>query len=228
MIAVPKHSQYAFSKRDLTAVPVSVDYWTAQELSARCERCPPPRITGDVTGPGQNHGDFKVAVLKNDVVVPERVPLMILFAETRGFTRMSEILEPSVVLACISECFALVSAAIERHEGAVSNVFNDTLVATFAGPDNAQHAVRAAQDIQHDFAPLAEAWERDHDIRAAVALGLHGGDTVVGPAGGPMREQRLIIGDSVSVAERLLHRARAGVRAVESHHGRACGRPIRA
>lgn len=58
--------------------------------------------------------------------------------------------------------------------------------------------------------PLAEAWERDHDIRAAVALGLHGGDTVVGPAGGPMREQRLIIGDSVSVAERLLHRARAG------------------
>lgn len=151
-----------------------------------------------------------MAVLKYDVVVPERVPLMILFAETRGFTRMSEILEPSVVLARISEFFALVSAAVERHEGAVPNVFNDTLVATFAGQGNAQHAVQAAQEIQRDFAPLAEAWERDYDIRAAVAMGLHCGDTVVGLAGGPMREQRFIIGDSVSVAERLLHRARAG------------------
>jgi class 3 adenylate cyclase len=149
-------------------------------------------------------------VLKSDVAVPERAPVVILFAETRGFTRTSEILEPSVVLARVSEFFALVAAAVERHEGAVRNVLSDTLMATFAGQGDAQHAVQAAQEIQRDFTVLEEAWQHDYGIGAAVAMGLHAGDAVIGLAGGPMAGQSLIIGDNVSVAERLLHRARAG------------------
>ena len=155
----------------------------------------------------KNRGDYDVAVIKFDVTMPERVPLAILFAETRGFTRTSEILEPSAVLARTTEFFAMVTAIVERHGGSVPSVFNDTLVATFAGPEQAQHAVRAAQEIQGDIGRLAEAWEREYNIRAAAALGLHSGEVVIGvtAAGQP-----LVIGDSVSVAERLLHRARAG------------------
>jgi adenylate cyclase len=135
---------------------------------------------------------------------------MILSAETRGFTRMSEILEPAAVVACISEFFVLVSSAVERHAGAVPNVFNDTLVATFAGEGNAQEAVRAAQEIRQDFASLAEAWKGDYDLHVAVAMGLHCGDIVTGTGHGSRPGQGLVVGDSVSVAERLLHRARAG------------------
>ena len=151
-----------------------------------------------------------MAALKSDLAVPVRTPVVILFAETRGFTRTSEMLEPSVVLARVSEFFALVWAAVERNGGAVRNVLNDNLVASFAGADNARRAVQAAQDIQQDFAAFEEALEHGYGIRAAVAIGLHAGDAVVGLAGGPMLGQSLIIGDSVSVAERLLHRARAG------------------
>jgi len=151
-----------------------------------------------------------MAVLKSDVAVAERAPVVILFAETRGFTRTSEILEPSVVLARVSEFFALVAAAVERHQGAVRNVLNDTLMGTFAGQGNAQHAVQAAQEIQRDFTVLEEAWQHDYGIRAAVAMGLHAGDAVIGLAVGPIPGQSLIVGDSVSVADRLLHRARAG------------------
>ena len=136
--------------------------------------------------------------------------MVILYAETRGFTRMSEILEPAVVLARVTEFFALVAAAVERHEGTVRNVLNDKLVATFAGPANAQHAVEAAQEIQRDFTALEEAWQRDYNFRTAVAMGLHCGDTVVGALDGPFAGQVLIIGDGLSIAERLLHRARAG------------------
>lgn len=151
-----------------------------------------------------------MAILKSGVTVPKRAPIIILFAEMRGFTRMAETLEPPVVLARASEFFALAAAAVERHEGAVVNVLNDTLMATFAGQGDAQHAVQAAQEIRRDFTILKAAWQHDHGIRAAVAMGLHGGDAVFGFAGGPMPEQPLVIGDSVSVAERLLHRARAG------------------
>ena len=151
-----------------------------------------------------------MAVLKLDLSVPVRAPLVILFAETRGYTRMSEKLKPSVVLAHAAEFFALVSAAVERHAGTVSNLFNDTLAATFAVEGSARLAAQAAQEILRDFGSLAEAWERDCGIHAAVAMGLHRGDAVIGRADGALFKQPLIVGDSVSIAERLLHRARAG------------------
>ncbi|MBI3042583.1 MAG: adenylate/guanylate cyclase domain-containing protein [Betaproteobacteria bacterium] len=141
---------------------------------------------------------------------PERTPVVILFAEMRGFTRTSAILSAPVVLARVSEFFALVRASVERQGGTVRNVLNDTLMASFAGKGNARQAVQAAQDIQRDFAQFEESWERDYGIRAAVAIGMHIGDTVIGTAGGPMAGQTFVIGDCVSIAERLLHRARAG------------------
>ena len=144
------------------------------------------------------------------VAASERIPVIILFTETRGFTRTSAMLQPSVVLARVSEFFALVQAAVERQGGTVRNVLNDTLIASFTGNSDAQHALQAAQEIERDFAVFEESWERDYGIRTAIAIALHAGDAVVGIAGAPMLGRPLFIGDSVSITERLLHRARAG------------------
>jgi len=148
---------------------------------------------------------------KTEVDKPERTPTVILFTETRGFTGMSDMLDPTVVLARVAEFVTLVTNTVEKHEGAVVNVLSDTVMATFTGQDDAQHAVAAAQEIQSGFAALAEAWDRDFGIRAAVSMGLHCGDAVVGFAeSSPTPEQLFVFGDCVSVANRLLHRARAG------------------
>jgi adenylate cyclase len=151
-----------------------------------------------------------MAATKTKESPAERESTVILFAETRGFTRTSEILQPSVVLARISEFFVLVRAAVETEGGTVRSVLNDTLMASFSGKDNARQAVQAAQEVQRGFAVFEESWEHDYGIRAALAIGLHAGSAVVGTADGAMPGQPLIIGDGVSVAERLLHRARAG------------------
>ncbi len=147
---------------------------------------------------------------RENVDAPERAPTVILFAEMRGFTRMSEMLEPAVALARVSEFFGLASAAIEQHEGVVLHLVNDTVMATFTGADDAPHAVDAARRIQRDFALLAERWEREFGLKAAVAMGLHAGDAVLGYTEGALADRLLVLGDCVSVAERLLHRARSG------------------
>ncbi len=139
-----------------------------------------------------------------------RAALVILYVETRGFTRMSEILQPDVVLARIAEFFTLVTQVVERHDGTVRDLLNDNVVASFEGSACAPHAVEAAQEIQREFSTLEEAWQRDYGLRTAVAMGLHCGDTVIGSIGAPLPDQVLIIGDGLSIAERLLHRARAG------------------
>jgi adenylate cyclase len=142
-----------------------------------------------------------------DLAVPSRQPVVILFAETRGFTRTSAILQPGMVLSQAARFFELTRAAAERNRGTVHSVLNDTLMAFFAGSGRALQAVQAAQEIQRDFDAIEEAWARDFGIRAAVAMGIHAGDAVIGTAD---RAPPMVIGDSVSVAARLLHRARAG------------------
>lgn len=147
----------------------------------------------------------------NEVDMPERSPTVILFAEMRGFTGVSDMLDPGVVIARVGEFVSLVWKTVEEHQGAIVNILSDTMMATFTGQDDAQNAIGAAQEIQARFATLSEAWQRDFGIRAAVSMGLHCGDAVVGFAKkSPTPEQLFVFGDCVSIANRLLHRARAG------------------
>ena len=142
---------------------------------------------------------------------PERSPTVILFAEMRGFTGVSDMLDPSIVIARVGEFVSLVWNAVQEREGAVADILSDTVMATFTGQDDARNAIAAAQEIQARFAALADAWRRDFGIRAAVSMGLHCGDAVVGFAEkSPTPEQLFVFGDCVSIANRLLHRARAG------------------
>src|SRR5256884_1117107 len=157
----------------------------------------------------RERGEHEVAASEADK--PERSPLVILFAEMRGFTGMSDMLDPAIVLARVGEFVSFMAKAVEAHEGAVVDILSDTVMATFTGQDDAQHAVEAAQDIQAGFATLAEAWQRDFGIRAAVSQGLHCGDAVIGFAKqSPTPEQLFVFGDCLGIANRPLPRARAG------------------
>jgi class 3 adenylate cyclase len=152
-----------------------------------------------------------MSVLQSSPGTAVRAPLVILFVETRGFTRISEILEPGIVIARLSEFFALVTASVEQFQGIVIDVVNDTLIAGFDGEADAVRAVQTAQDIQRKFTVVDESWQSEYGIRAATSMGIHSGNAVIGPAAGGIGPgHRLIVGDAVSVAERLLHRARAG------------------
>jgi class 3 adenylate cyclase len=56
---------------------------------------------------------------------PERSPLVILFAEMRGFTGMSDMLDPGIVLARVGEFVSLMTKVVEKHEGAVVDILSD-------------------------------------------------------------------------------------------------------
>ena len=143
----------------------------------------------------------------------ERKPAAILYAELRNFTRMSEMLEPERVLALANEFFTLAARAADMCGGKVMWVQNDTLVIAFTSanaPQFAQQAFQAAQVVQREFGAVAEKWHGEYGLQVAVALGLHLGDTVFGMAGPAGAQHYIAFGDTVSIAERLVHRARAG------------------
>jgi adenylate cyclase len=142
-----------------------------------------------------------------------RVEAVVLFAELRNFTRMSEMLEPDRVLALVDQFFECAARAVQAHGGETLEVHNDSLMAAFRqgkAPEQARAAVRAAQQLFADFDAVAQAWERDYGLRTAVAAGVHHGPVVLGEAGPASRRGQAVLGDCVSIAERLVHRARAG------------------
>lgn len=143
----------------------------------------------------------------------ERKQAMILLAELRNFTRMSEMLEPQQVLRLAGDFFALAAGNVSTHGGEVFGTDNDALLAVFRSSSasyEAEAAVKAARQIQLDFAVLAETWQEKFGLRTAVAVALHCGEAVFGRCGPPGLERPVAFGDSVSIAERLVHRARAG------------------
>jgi adenylate cyclase len=144
---------------------------------------------------------------------PERKAAALLYAELRNFTRLSEVLQPDKVLELANEFFSLVSRIVVAGAGNVMSVHNDSLLAAFTeGRPLAFNdaALKVARAIRAEFGPVGERWQQDYGLAAAVSLGLHTGETVFGMAG-PLGAQKFVaFGDCVSVAERLVHRARAG------------------
>ena len=137
----------------------------------------------------------------------ERSGVGVVYAELRNFTRLSEVLQPAKVLELADEFFALAARLMQAQEGKVLAVHNDSVLAIFPA---AADALVASQAVQREFAPVGERWQTEYGLPAAVALGVHLGNAVLGMAGPPGARQYVAFGDCVSIAERLVHRARAG------------------
>jgi class 3 adenylate cyclase len=147
------------------------------------------------------------------VPAPDRHQAVLLDSELRGLARMSEALDPELVLRLASEFFSFAAGIVAAHGGEAVTSQHDMLLSAFlrGSPlQTSQQAVRAAQRIQVDFPALAEKWRAAYGLRTAVAQGLHLGEAVLGIAGPKGLERRVAFGDSVSITQHMVNRARAG------------------
>jgi adenylate cyclase len=144
---------------------------------------------------------------------PERREAVLLHTELRNFTRLSEVLEPAKVLELANDFFSLAAMAVTANRGKVLAVHNDMLVSAFGTGERREycaHALKAAQDAQREFGSMADEWKTSYGLPAALSSALHVGEAVFGMAGPIAGQQFVAFGDCVSIAERLVHRARNG------------------
>jgi class 3 adenylate cyclase len=137
----------------------------------------------------------------------------VLFADIRGFTRLSEGLEPADVVALLNDVFQLVSDCILRRGGTIDKFIGDSVMAYFGAPvPSADHpiaAVSAAVDITRAVEQRnARLGPGEHAV--GVGIGIHAGPVIVGNIGSDRRTDFTAIGDAVNVAARLEKLARPG------------------
>jgi class 3 adenylate cyclase len=156
-----------------------------------------------------------------------RAGVVALFADLRGFTRLSETVPVSSIVPMLNEFFTELTAAAHDNEGTVFSMAGDSLLVGFNVPvpqaDATSRAVATGREMIQRFAPLGARWRAEHGLTTGIGVGIEAGEVVVGNVGAPSFMSYTIIGDPVNVAARLMQRAEpneilVGPRASESLH----------
>jgi len=143
-----------------------------------------------------------------------RAHAVVLFADLRGFTTITEQLDPQRVVPLLNEFFSLLTEITFKYDGTVFHMAGDCLMLGFGVPleqaDSPRRAVGAAREMLQRFAELSSSWRERYQVEAGLGIGINEGDVVAGNIGSSAYMNYTIIGDTVNVAARLCQRARAG------------------
>jgi adenylate cyclase len=137
----------------------------------------------------------------------EHRSVSILFSDLRGFTTLSEQLEPERIAAHLNEYFDAMTTAIFAHRGMINDFVGDAVMAVFGAPvddaDHAWNAVQSALAMNHALDALNRRWEAAGLPRLQMGIGIHTGAVFAGNVGGRERIKYTVIGDPVNVASRV-------------------------
>ena len=137
----------------------------------------------------------------------EHREVSILFSDLRGFTTLSEQMEPARIATHLNEYFGEMTAAIFAHRGMINDFVGDAVMAVFGAPmaddDHAWHAVQSALAMDRALQALNERWEAAGLPCLRMGIGIHTGGVFAGNIGGRDRIKYTVIGDPVNVASRV-------------------------
>ncbi len=139
-----------------------------------------------------------------------RQNLVFLFSDVRGFTAMSEKMEPEEVVAILNEYLDLQAQIIRKHAGDIDKFVGDEIMAVFSGDDRADRALRASLEIIRAIKLLNDERSDRGEVTVDVGIGLNIGDVVHGRMGSRDRMDHTSIGDAVNLAARLCSNADRG------------------
>jgi adenylate cyclase len=156
----------------------------------------PPELVDEMS---QNPGKFSME--------GESREMSVLFTDVRGFTTISEGLDPKQLTQLMNEFLTPLTRVIYRHRGTIDKYMGDCIMAFWgapmADPQHARNAVLAGLEMQAAMQALqpqfgARGWPKLH-----IGVGVNSGRMTVGNMGSDVRVAYTVMGDAVNLASRL-------------------------
>jgi len=137
----------------------------------------------------------------------ERREMTVLFSDVRGFTGISEGLDPQELTALMNEFLTPMTHIIHRHRGTIDKYMGDAIMAFWGAPlldrDHARHALDAAVDMEREVGRLDEMFKHRGWPPLRIGVGLNTGVMNVGNMGSEFRMAYTVLGDAVNLGSRL-------------------------
>ncbi len=133
--------------------------------------------------------------------------MTVLFSDVRGFTTLSEGLEPAELTRIMNEILTPMTRVIHEHRGTIDKYMGDAIMAFWGAPlrdpDHAPHAVKAGLELLRATERLREEFESKGWPPIQVGVGVNTGTMSVGNMGSEFRMAYTVMGDAVNLGSRL-------------------------
>jgi class 3 adenylate cyclase len=195
------------TRRELESRRLAAEVQRKEALRRTFSRYIAPRLADRIIADMENEGTpFRQGA--------QRVNLVALFADLRGFTRLTESTRVDEVVGLLNEHFNVITDAAYRHDGTIFSMAGDSLLVgfnvPFPQPDSAARAWGTARDMLASFAPVHRRWTASGGVPTGLGIGIASGEAILGNIGSPHYMSYTIIGDAVNTASRLVQNARPG------------------
>ncbi len=133
--------------------------------------------------------------------------MSVLFSDVRGFTTISETLEPHELTRYINAFLTPITKVIHDNRGTIDKYMGDAVMAFWGAPlkdeQHALHALQAAVEIVNRMHTLREEFTEKQWPEIYVGVGVNTGTMNVGNKGSEFRVDYTILGDAVNLGSRL-------------------------
>ncbi|OQW71121.1 MAG: adenylate/guanylate cyclase domain-containing protein [Proteobacteria bacterium ST_bin11] len=156
----------------------------------------PPELVDQMV---QSEDDFSLAGESREMTV--------LFTDVRGFTSISEGLEPQALSELMNLILTAITKVIHRHQGTIDKYMGDAVMAFWGAPlhdpRHGEHALEAALAILPAITELNQQLKAKDWPEIAIGIGINTGKMSVGNMGSSFRMAYTVLGDAVNLGSRL-------------------------
>ncbi len=137
----------------------------------------------------------------------ERRSVTIMMTDLRGFTALSERLEPEQVVQMLNVYFEVMVEVVLKYNGTINEIIGDALLIIFGAPqdmpDRAQRAIACAIEMQNAMAEVNGQSRSQGLPELEMGIGLNETEVIVGNIGSTKRSKYAVVGSGVNMTSRI-------------------------
>lgn len=173
-----------------------VESRTKRQLTGLFGQYVPPELVEEMSRDPENYS-----------MAGRKAELTVLFSDVRGFTTISEGLEPDELATLMNEYLGAMTIVVRKHRGTLDKYIGDAIMAFWGAPvDDPEHAKNAVLTALEMHVALHEL--NKHLVSRGwpelkIGVGVNTGPMTVGDMGSPVRQSYTVMGDAVNLGSRL-------------------------
>ena len=173
-----------------------VESRTKRQLTRLFGQYVPPELVEEMSRDPENYS-----------MAGRKAELTVLFSDVRGFTSISEGLQPDELATLMNHYLGAMTAVIRHHRGTLDKYIGDAIMAFWGAPvseaEHARHAVLAALGMMERLPEMNKELAARGWPELKIGIGVNSGVMTVGDMGSPVRQSYTVMGDAVNLGSRL-------------------------
>ena len=137
----------------------------------------------------------------------ENREMTVLFSDVRGFTTISEGMDPKQLTQLMNALLTPMTRVIHKNRGTIDKYMGDAIMAFWGAPladsEHPRHALYAAMEMIEELKIMQEEFKQRGWPEVNIGIGVNTGDMNVGNMGSEFRMAYTVLGDAVNLGSRL-------------------------